>query len=116
MHEDDRGSLFESVKSLNPGQTFISTTKPGVTRGNHYHRRKVERFLVIKGQAEIRIRKLFSDDMVAFTVSGNKPEYIDIPTLHTHNITNTENDELITMFWAHEIYDKHNPDTYSEEV
>lgn len=114
--EDERGSLFEAVKSLHGGQCFISTTKPGVTRGNHYHLHKIERFLVLSGDATIRVRKLFSPQIVDFRVSGAKPQYVDMPTLHTHNITNTGSGELVTLFWSHEIFDPEQPDTYMETV
>lgn len=113
---DDRGSLFEAVKSNNGGQTFISTTHPGVTRGRHYHRHKVERFLVISGQAEIRIRRLFDPEVHVFAVSGDAPRYIDIPTFHTHEITNVGSGDLLTLFWSHEMFDPSNPDTYPEPV
>lgn len=114
--EDERGSLFEAVKSLHGGQCFISTTKPGVTRGNHYHRHKIERFLVLSGDATIQVRKLFSPHVVDFPVSGTRPQYVDMPTLHTHNITNTGAAELVTLFWSHEIFDPEQPDTYMETV
>lgn len=116
LHIDDRGSLFEAVKSLNGGQTFISTTKPGITRGNHYHLKKIERFLVLRGEAKIQIRRLFSDEIREFAVSGREPVIIDIPTLHTHNITNTGHEEVTTLFWAHEIFDPARPDTFAEPV
>lgn len=116
VRKDARGMLFEAVKGLNGGQTFISTTEPGVTRGNHYHTRKVERFLVIKGKAVIRIRKLFSGETKEFVVDGTAPGYIDIPALHTHNITNTGEGELFTLFWANEMLDPENTDTYQETV
>ncbi len=116
IHEDERGTLFEAVKSLNGEQTFISTTKPGITRGNHYHLTKLERFLVLSGQAEIRIRRLFSDEIVMFVLNGSKPQYIDIPTLHSHSITNVGKKELITLFWAHKIFDPACPDTFTETV
>lgn len=116
MYSDNRGTLFEAIKSRNGGQSFVSTTRPGITRGNHFHTSKVERFCVISGEAVIRIRKLFSDKIDEFPVSGAKPQYIDIPTLHTHNITNIGKSELITLFWAHEIYDKAHPDTIAEPV
>ncbi|MCX7180622.1 MAG: NAD-dependent epimerase/dehydratase family protein [Proteobacteria bacterium] len=78
LRSDARGSLFEAVKVMQGGQTFLSTSHPGITRGNHYHLRKVERFLVVSGSAEIRVRKLFSDDMKTFLVSGNVPCYVDM--------------------------------------
>ena len=89
---------------------------PGVTRGNHYHTLKMERFLVVKGKACVRVRKLFSDRVHEFFVDGEKPAYIDMPALHTHNITNTGDGELLTMFWCNEIFDPADPDTYQETV
>ena len=116
LHTDPRGSLFEAVKSLNGGQSFMSTTHPGITRGNHYHTRKVERFLVTGGEAEIRLRHLFGQEVQTFRVSGDQPSYVDIPTLHTHNITNVGAATLSTLFWTHELFDPANPDTVAELV
>jgi UDP-2-acetamido-2,6-beta-L-arabino-hexul-4-ose reductase len=116
LKSDARGSLFEGVKTLRGGQCFISTTKFGITRGNHYHRRKLERFLVIQGDALIRVRRLLSDAVAEFRVSGDRPRYVDMPTLHTHNIQNTSATELVTLFWTLEIFDAAHPDTYSEMV
>lgn len=112
LHSDDRGSLFEAVKTLHGGQAFLSTTVPGVTRGDHFHFKKVERFLVIRGTATIRLRRLFDDTVVDYEVSGDNPVFVDIPTLYTHNITNTSDNELLTFFWSHELYDPDKPDTY----
>ncbi|MEM7282459.1 MAG: NAD-dependent epimerase/dehydratase family protein [Pseudomonadota bacterium] len=116
LHTDNRGSLFEAIRSLNGGQCFVSTTKPGITRGNHFHHHKIERFLVLEGEALIQIRKLFSDEVHDFPVTGDQPVYIDMPPFHTHNITNTGDTQLVTLFWAHEIFDPENPDTYGEPV
>lgn len=116
LRTDARGGLFEAVKSLNGGQTFLSTTHPGVTRGRHYHHHKVERFLVVSGQAEIRIRRLFGEDVKVFKVSGVEPCFIDMPTFHTHEITNVGDTDLLTLFWSHEIFDPSHPDTDSEPV
>ncbi|KAA3652436.1 MAG: NAD-dependent epimerase/dehydratase family protein [Proteobacteria bacterium] len=116
LHTDNRGSLFEAVKTHQGGQTFLSTTRPGITRGNHFHLRKVERFLVVSGDAEICLRKLFSDEVVRFRVSGAAPCYIDMPTFHTHSITNVGSTEVVTLFWANEIFDPADPDTYAEAV
>jgi len=116
LHSDNRGSLFESVKTLNGGQTFLSTTKSGVTRGNHFHTRKIERFLVVSGEAEIRVRRVMNSETQIFKVSGIQPSYVDIPTLHTHNITNVGSSELITLFWTHEFYNPNAPDTTMELV
>lgn len=116
LHSDDRGSLFEAVKGAQGGQSFVSTTRPGITRGNHFHRRKVERFLVVQGEASIQIRRLFQDEVQEFRVSGGEPVFIDMPPLHTHNITNVGDTELLTLFWAHEIFDPECPDTVWETV
>ncbi len=116
LHSDARGSLFEVVKSVGGGQVFMSTTHPGITRGNHFHTRKIERFLVASGEAEIRLRKLFSNEVTRFEVHGDTPCYVDIPTFHTHHITNTGHAELVTLFWANEIFDPTDPDTFPELV
>lgn len=116
LHTDNRGSLFEAVKTYQGGQAFLSTTRPGITRGNHFHLRKVERFLVVSGDAEICLRKLFSDEIVRFRVGGGAPCYIDMPTFHTHSITNVGATEVVTLFWANEIFDPADPDTYAEAV
>ncbi|HYW75349.1 MAG TPA: NAD-dependent epimerase/dehydratase family protein [Gammaproteobacteria bacterium] len=116
LRSDERGSLFEAVKNRNGGQAFLSTTRPGITRGNHYHFRKVERFLVVKGEAVIRIRQVLGERVDEFHVSGDAPAYIDMPTLHTHSITNTGDEELLTLFWSHELFDPAGPDTYVEPV
>lgn len=116
LRSDARGHLFEAVKSNAGGQTFVSLTKPGVTRGNHFHLSKIERFCVLKGEAVIKIRRLFSDVVREFKVSGSKPQIIDIPTLHTHSISNVGEGELFTLFWTNEIFDPDNPDTYVEIV
>jgi len=98
------------------GQVFFSLTKPGITRGNHFHMRKVERFCVVKGDAIIRLRKMGTTDVFELPVSGTEPTTLDIPVFHTHNITNTGNSDLLTLFWSNEIYDPEDPDTYYEEV
>lgn len=111
---DARGRLFEAVKTQHGGQCFASWTEPGAVRGNHFHRRKVERFLVASGQALIRVRRLFDDTAHEFRVSGEAPVFIDMPTLHTHSIVNTGDTPLFTLFWSHEIYDPAAPDTWAE--
>lgn len=116
LHKDARGELFEAIKADQGGQTFLSTTVPGITRGNHWHLKKIERFLVVGGCGIIKIRKLFSDEIRSFKVSGEVPAFIDIPTLHTHSITNTGEVPLQTLFWSNEIFDPMHPDTYPEAV
>ncbi len=112
LKTDERGSLFEVIKENSGGQTFISTTKPGITRGNHFHTRKIERFCVVKGKAKISLREVGTEKVHVFEVSGNEPVYIDMPTFYTHNIENIGQDELSTIFWSNEIFDQNNPDTY----
>lgn len=112
LRSDERGELFEWIKSESFGQIFVSTTKPGVTRGNHYHHTKTEKFLVIKGTAEIKFRKIDSDEVIIYIADGNKPTVLDIPPGYTHSISNISTTELITLFWANEIFDSENPDTY----
>jgi UDP-2-acetamido-2,6-beta-L-arabino-hexul-4-ose reductase len=116
VRADNRGHLIETLKAESGGQSFVSWTHPGITRGNHYHRRKFERFLVLSGTAEIQLRKLFSDEVHTFRVTGEIPAPIDMPTLHTHNITNIGDSELVTAFWTNEIFDPLHPDTYPLNV
>lgn len=113
---DARGTLVEIIKAASGGQTFISSTVPQAVRGNHYHLRKVERFAVVKGTAKICVRKLLSESVSIFNVSGDTPVYIDMPTFAAHNIINTGTDELVTAFWTNEIYDPADPDTFPEPV
>ncbi|MEO0289440.1 MAG: NAD-dependent epimerase/dehydratase family protein [candidate division WOR-3 bacterium] len=115
-NEDERGSLSEILKSDNFGQIFISYTKPGITRGNHYHQSKTEKFLVIKGEAIIKFRNIITNEKVEYKVSGNDLQVVDIPPGYTHSITNIGKGELITLFWSIEKFDKSNPDTFYEEV
>ncbi|ADQ41734.1 NAD-dependent epimerase/dehydratase [Caldicellulosiruptor acetigenus I77R1B] len=114
--EDERGWLSEVIKSNNFGQIFISKTKPGVARGNHWHHTKVEKFLVIEGEALIKLRQINGNEVIEFKVTGDEPKIIDIPVGYTHSITNIGDRELITLFWANEIFDPANPDTYYLEV
>jgi len=113
---DNRGVLTELFKSAAFGQIFVSSTKPGITRGNHYHDTKVEKFCVLKGQAIIRFRNVLSEDIIEYKVSGDKITIVDIPPGYTHSIENIGNDELITLFWSDEIFDEEKPDTYRLEV
>ena len=114
---DPRGSLVEAVKAHGgSGQTFFSTTVPGVTRGEHFHLRKIERFVVIGGTARIQLRRLFTDEVHDVEVSGDTPVAIDMPTMWPHNITNTGEGELLTLFWTDSVFDPAAPDTYAEPV
>jgi len=115
-HEDHRGAFFEVVRAWGQGQTSISTTAPGAIRGEHFHFEKVERFVVISGQATIRVRRLFTDQVHEFDVDGNEPVFIDMPPLCTHDITNTGAQELVTLFWSHDHFDPAAGDTYAAPV
>ena len=89
VHADQRGSLFETVRAHGgTGQAFVSTTVPGALRGDHYHLHKMERFFVVRGEAEIALRRLLHDDVVTFRLSGDRPSFVDMPTLWVHHIRN----------------------------
>ncbi|MEM9652717.1 MAG: NAD-dependent epimerase/dehydratase family protein [Actinomycetota bacterium] len=115
-HADHRGAFFEVVRAWGQGQTSISTTVPGIIRGEHYHLDKVERFAVISGEAQIRVRRLFTDKVEVFDVTGEAPVFIDMPPLCTHDITNTGSSELVTLFWSHDHFDPAKADTYPMKV
>jgi UDP-2-acetamido-2,6-beta-L-arabino-hexul-4-ose reductase len=116
LNTDTRGTLFEAVKGGGGGQAFFSTTEPGVTRGDHFHLNKVERFLVVQGDAVIRIRKVLTDKVWDYGVSGDTPMSVDMPTLHTHSIENVGDTPLLTLFWTHDLFDPANPDTFADKV
>lgn len=114
--EDNRGWLAELVKSEQFGQMFVSKTHPGITRGNHWHHTKTEKFIVIQGQANIRFRKIDEDKVIEYIVDGEKPQVLDIPPGYTHSIENIGQDEVITLFWSNEMFNPEKPDTYFLEV
>lgn len=113
---DERGSLAEFVKSTTFGQIFVSRTAPGVTRGNHYHNTKTEKFLVVEGEAVVRFRHIVTGEVLEYTVRGDEFRVVDIPTGYTHSIENVGSDELVTLFWASEIFDPARTDTYYQPV
>ena len=116
-HVDPRGSLAEFVKSPHFGQLFISRTKPGITRGDHYHHIKTEKFLVVDGQAIVRFRDIRGEgEVIEYRVDGEEFRVVDIPPGYTHSIENVGTGELITVFWASEIFDQARPDTYGMPV
>lgn len=116
QHTDSRGMFVEILRLNIGGQVSFSTTKPGITRGNHFHTRKIERFSVIKGKALIQLRRIGTNDVIDFKLSGDEPACVDMPVWYTHNITNIGNDELYTFFWINEFFNPDDPDTFFEEV
>jgi UDP-2-acetamido-2,6-beta-L-arabino-hexul-4-ose reductase len=116
LNTDDRGSFVETVKLNSGGQVSFSTTKPGITRGNHFHTRKAERFAVIKGKARIQLRRIGTDEVLNFELDGDNPSFVDMPVWYTHNITNIGDEEVYTIFWISEFFDSNDPDTYYESV
>jgi UDP-2-acetamido-2,6-beta-L-arabino-hexul-4-ose reductase len=117
VHSDDRGDLFETVRSHGgTGMSYASTTKPGQKRGEHYHLHKIERFVVVKGEAEIQLRRLLHDDVVTLRVGGDRPVFVDMPTLWVHNIRNVGEGDLLTVFWADQLLDPENPDQFPETI
>ena len=116
VHEDNRGSFSEVVRSKSKGQFSYSVTKSGVIRGEHFHTRKIERFIVISGKAEIKIRRVNEKKIKKFLIDDSRPSYIDIPVWSTHNIKNIGNNDLITLFWINEHYDEEDHDTFHELV
>jgi len=109
---DPRGSFVETVKLNSGGQVSFSTTVPGITRGNHFHTRKAERFAVIKGKALIELRKIGTNEVLSFELDGENPSFVDMPVWYTHNIKNIGTEELYTIFWINEFYDQNDPDTF----
>ena len=116
MKKDERGWLSEFIKSDHFGQVFVSRTKPGVARGNHWHHTKIEKFLVIDGQADIKFRKLDSDEILTYSVTGEDLRVVDIPAGYIHSITNTGKSDLLTIFWSDEVFNPLSPDTYYQNV
>lgn len=116
LHTDDRGWLFELLRTQGAGQIFVSKTKPGITRGNHYHHTKVEKFTVIQGQALIAFRKIDGDEVLEYKVNGDDPTIVDIPPGYTHNITNVGDVDVLTLFWSSELFNPERPDTIYEKV
>ncbi|MCJ8152367.1 NAD-dependent epimerase/dehydratase family protein [Chryseobacterium sp. SSA4.19] len=116
QHTDQRGAFVEVVRLGIGGQCSFSTTVPGITRGNHYHTRKIERFAVIKGKALIQLRKIDADEVLDFYLDGNEPAYVDMPIWYTHNIKNIGEEELYTIFWINEAFNPESADTYFLEV
>ena len=113
---DNRGSFTEMLKTLERGQISVNISKPGIVKGNHWHNTKNEKFIVVSGKGVIRFRKVDSDRVIEYYVSGEKIEVVDIPVGYTHNIENTGDTDLVTIMWANEVFDPEKPDTYFLEV
>jgi UDP-2-acetamido-2,6-beta-L-arabino-hexul-4-ose reductase len=116
LKTDDRGSFVETVKLNSGGQVSFSTTKPGITRGNHFHTRKAERFAVIKGKARIELRRVGTEEVLSFELDGSQPSFVDMPIWYTHNITNIGDEEVYTIFWISEHFNADDTDTFFETV
>ena len=116
MNCDDRGSFTEILRTDNRGQFSVNISKPGITKGNHWHNTKNEKFVVVSGKGVIRFRKIGSDDIIEYYVSGDKIEVVDIPTGYTHNIENLGDTDMVTFMWANECFNPDKPDTFFEEV
>lgn len=116
MKADNRGSFTEFIKTLDRGQVSVNISKPDITKGNHWHHSKNEKFLVVSGKGVIRFRKVGSDEVIEYHVSGDKLEVVDIPTGYTHNIENLGDSDMVTIMWANEPFNPEKPDTYFLEV
>lgn len=115
-HLDQRGSFTELFKTFEQGQISVNVSKPGITKGNHYHNTKNEKFIVVSGEARIRFRKVGETNIIEYKVSGKTIQVVDIPPGYTHSIVNIGKEDLVTIMWASEIFDPLNPDTYPMEV
>ena len=116
MNVDARGSFTEIIRTTERGQFSVNISKPGITKGNHWHHTKNEKFLVVSGNGVIRFRKIDSDQVIEYFVSGEKLEVVDIPTGYTHNIENLGQTDMVTFMWASECFDPNKPDTFFLEV
>ncbi|PGX10512.1 capsular polysaccharide biosynthesis protein CapF [Bacillus sp. AFS033286] len=116
MHSDHRGSFTEFIRTPERGQVSINISKPGITKGNHWHHTKNEKFLVVSGEGLIRFKKIDSDDIIEYRVSGEKLQVVDIPVGYTHSIVNVGENDLVTVMWVNECFDSERPDTYFLEV
>ena len=117
MNVDDRGSFTELIHTLNSGQVSINISKPGITKGQHWHHSKWEFFIVVSGQALIQMRNIYSDEVYEFKVSGDNIQAVHMLPGYTHNIINlSQTENLITVMWANENFSENKPDTYFEIV
>ncbi len=115
-HQDDRGSFTEFLKTEDRGQVSVNVSRPGITKGNHWHHTKAEKFLVVSGTGLIRFRRVDEEKILEYPVRGDQLTVVDIPPGYTHHIINTGATELVTLMWASEAFDPERPDTYFLEV
>lgn len=116
MHTDSRGSFSEFLRIQDGGQISINVTKPGISKGNHWHDTKNEKFLVVAGQAEVQFRKYNTTEIIRYTVSGDQLKVIDIPTGYIHSIKNIGDTDMVMVIWASEWFEPSRPDTHAEEI
>lgn len=116
MNTDNRGSFTEFLRNDDRGQVSVNVSKPGITKGQHWHHSKNEKFLVVKGEALIRFRKIDEEEIIEYRVNGNRLQVVDIPTGYTHSIVNVGDEDLVTVMWANETFNPDKPDTFYEPV
>ncbi|MCR5106637.1 MAG: capsular polysaccharide biosynthesis protein CapF [Lachnospiraceae bacterium] len=116
MNIDNRGSFTEFIRTRGCGQVSVNVAKPGITKGNHWHHTKTEKFLVVKGKGCFKFRKYGGDEIIEYHVNGDELKVVDIPTGYVHSIVNEGEEDLVTVIWANEVYDQNAPDTYYEAV
>jgi len=116
MNVDNRGSFTEVIRTPDRGQVSINISKPGITKGNHWHHTKNEKFLVVSGSGVIRFRDPFEEEIIEYFVSGEKLQVVDIPTGYTHSIVNNGETDMVTLMWVNECFNPEKPDTFYLEV
>ena len=117
MNCDNRGSFTEILRTLNAGQISVNISKPGITKGQHWHNTKNEKFVVVSGRGLIQLRQIGTDKIVNYEVSGEEITVVDMIPGYTHNIINlSDTEDLVTIMWCNECFDPNRPDTYFEEV
>ena len=116
MNLDNRGSFTEFIRTPDRGQVSVNVSKPGITKGNHWHHTKNEKFLVVSGEGLIRFREIDSEEIIEYRVSGEKLQVVDIPIGYTHSIVNIGTNDIVTVMWVNECFNPEKPDTYYLEV
>ena len=117
MNVDERGSFTELIRTTNSGQVSVNVSKPGITKGQHWHHTKNEKFVVVSGHGLIQLRKIGSDEVINIEVTDDKIEAVEMIPGYTHNIINlSETKDLVTIMWCNEWFDPNRPDTYFEKV